>query len=321
MIIRFILHHLQLLDAAMLLLPVLVMLTGWWISRRRRRLGLVTILIGLICGLGWAYGRYVGSQQLVVRQQVFCSPDLPAAFDGYRIVQFSDAHVGSMTEGYLRRAIDSINAQHADLIVFTGDLQNVSVNEVYERQDLLSQLKAPDGVMAVLGNHDYAMYMDQNDPFAIAEQLGHTDAVFSDMGWHLLRNGHYKLERDSARIIIAGMENDGEGRFPHLGNHNQALFGISRDEFIIMLEHDPTSWRRRILPHTHCQLTLSGHTHGGQLTLLGWSPARLIYHEYGGMYYAGDRALNVSRGLGGAIPFRLWCPGEINVITLKRIED
>ncbi len=317
MIVRFILHHLQLLDVLLLLIPLLIMIIGLWTGRRRRRLGIVIALLGLISGLGWAYGRYVGSQQLTVRQLEFASPDLPTAFDGYRIVHFSDVHVGSMTDDYLSRAIDSINAQHTDLIVFTGDLQNVSVNEAYDHQEALSRLKAPDGVMAVLGNHDYAMYMDQSDPFAVAEQLGHTDAIYSDMRWQLLRNEHRTLQRDSDRIFIAGMENDGEGRFPQLGNHNQALFGISRNEFVIMLEHDPSSWRRRILPHTHCQLTLSGHTHGGQFNLLGWSPARLRYREYGGLYHAGDRALYVTRGLGGAVPFRLWCPGEITVITLR----
>lgn len=317
MIVRFILHHLQLLDVLMLLLPLLLILVGWRVGRRRRWLGVLIALVGLLWGLGWAEGRYVGSRQLVVRYATFASPDLPAAFDGYRIVQFSDAHVGSVDDAFLQRAVDSINALHPDLIVFTGDLQNCIVSEVYDHQDVLARLKAPDGVMAVLGNHDYAMYMNQSDPYAIAEQLGHTDAVYGDLGWHLLRNSHKRIERDSAHIVIAGMENDGEGRFPQLGDHNMALYGVSRDEFVVMLEHDPTSWRRRILPRTHCQLTLSGHTHGGQLNILGWSPARLRYREHSGLYQAGDRALYVSRGLGGAIPFRLWCPGEVNVITLK----
>ena len=114
------------------------------------------------------------------------------------------------------------------------------------------------------------------------------------------------------------MANDGDGRFPQLGNHNQALWGISRDEFVVMLEHDPSSWRRRILPHTHVQLTLSGHTHGGQINILGWSPARLRCRECQGLYQGGGRALYVSRGIGGVVPFRLNCPAEITVITLRK---
>jgi hypothetical protein len=85
-----------------------------------------------------------------------------------------------------------------------------------------------------------------------------------------------------------------------------------------MLEHDPTSWHRKILPHSHCQLTLSGHTHGGQFSLFGLSPAQFRYREYGGMYYAGERAMNVSTGVGGVVPFRFGVSPEIVVITLKK---
>ena len=85
-----------------------------------------------------------------------------------------------------------------------------------------------------------------------------------------------------------------------------------------MLQHDPTSWRRKILPQSGAQLTLSGHTHAMQFCLFGWSPSSLIYSEWGGMFYEGNRAINVSTGLGGFIPFRFGVPGEIVVITLKR---
>jgi hypothetical protein len=113
------------------------------------------------------------------------------------------------------------------------------------------------------------------------------------------------------------MENDGEGRFPQLGDIAQTLRRLKRQSFVIMLEHDPTAWKRKILPHSHAQLTLSGHTHGGQFNLFGWSPASLKYREYDGLYRAGDRMLYVTKGLGGVIPFRFGTPGEIVVITLK----
>ena len=138
------------------------------------------------------------------------------------------------------------------------------------------------------------------------------------MGWHLLNNSHYRIRRDSAAIYIAGMENDGEGRFPQLGDIRLALSGLNRQSCVIMLEHDRTSWRRRILPHSHCQLTLSGHTHGGQFSLFGLSPVMVNYSESAGMYYAGDRALYVSTGVGGVVPFRVGVKPEIVVITLKK---
>ena len=100
---------------------------------------------------------------------------------------------------------------------------------------------------------------------------------------------HRRIRRDSASIVIAGMENDGErgGRFPQKGVLNSALYGVNRSEFVVMLEHDPTAWRRKILPHSHVQLTLSGHTHGGQISVLGLSAASFMYKEPGGMYYVG----------------------------------
>ena len=126
------------------------------------------------------------------------------------------------------------------------------------------------------------------------------------------------LRRGNDSIFIAGMENDGEGRFPQLGNIKDALEGVPYSSFLLMVEHDPTSWRRKILPGSHAQLTLSGHTHGGQMSLLGLSPAMFVYKEHHGFYYAGDRALYVTKGLGGVVPFRLGCSGEIVVFTLKK---
>ena len=322
MIIRFIVHHPYVVDAVCLLLPLLIVWLGWRLSRRRKLLGYVCCLVGLVTLLTYAYGRYVGASQLEVRRVEFASADLPDAFDGYRIVQFSDAHVGSFIGGredYLQRAVDSINAQKADAVVFTGDLQNISYDEIEPFKALLGSIQSRDGIYSVLGNHDYAEYIGPtDDPAVIDRQLGGSVGIHHDMGWRLLRNGWHRVRRDSACIYIAGMENDGEGRFPQLGNHNTALRGISRRDFVVMLEHDPSSWRRRILPHTHVQLTLSGHTHGGQMSLFGWSPACLRYKEYDGLYYMGPRAINVSRGIGGVLPFRLGAPGEIVVITLLK---
>jgi predicted MPP superfamily phosphohydrolase len=141
------------------------------------------------------------------------------------------------------------------------------------------------------------------------------------MGWKLLNNSRILVERDSQRIVIAGMENDGEGRFPQLGNVNRALWGVSRDDFVVMLEHDPTSWRRKILPHSHTQLTLSGHTHGGQFSILGWSPASLAFHETYGLYKLNGRYLYVTSGLSGVVPFRFGIPAEIAVITLRKSKN
>ena len=266
------------------------------------------------------YGAFVGIRQLEVRHVEFASEDLPAAFDGYRIVQFGDAHVGALTgwrQQVLQRAVDSINAQHGDMIVFTGDLQNKLPNEIELHRQTLSRLNAKDGVYSVLGNHDYSMYIDC-DSCQWEQNKKETIAQEEKAGWKVLLNSHDIIRRGNDSIVIAGMENDGEGRFPQLGEITRTLHNISPQSFVVMLEHTPTAWRRKILPQSHCQLTLSGHTHGGQFALSGHSPAAFHYSENGGMYYVDNRAINVSTGLGGVIPVRFGVPPEIVVITLRK---
>ena len=300
------------------LLTVVGLLVCWRTRHRWLRVSLLLAL--LLCWYVLLYGTFVGPRQLTVRQVEFVSDELPAAFDGYRIVQFSDVHIGSFTgwrEPLLARAIDSINAQNADLIVFTGDLQNKYPDEIEKHTKQLSRLKSKDGICSVLGNHDYPEYSDRDD-FHRSIDIARTCGAEDDLGWFLLNNTYHRFRRNGEAIYIAGMENDGEGRFPQLGRLSSALIGLNRSTFVIMLEHDPSSWQRKILPHSHCQLTLSGHTHGGQFSLFGWSPAMFRYRQWFGMYYAGKRALNVSSGLGGVVPFRFGSSPEIVVITLKK---
>jgi len=278
-----------------------------------------TIIIWVLTGYGFLFG----FQQFEVRHVEFASADLPEAFDGYRIVHFSDAHVGSMTgsrQWMLQRAIDSINAQHADAIVFTGDMQNIWPDELPQQASYFRQLKAKDGVFAVLGNHDYAVYQDC-DEAEKTTNCGKTVKALCDMGFDLLLNEHRIVRHDSDSIVIAGMENWGtKKRMPRKGDVIKTLTGItiSPSPFIVMLQHDPSCWREKILPECNAQLTLSGHTHGGQISLFGWSPVAMSYSEWGGMTYEGARAIFVSTGLGALIPFRFGIPGEIVVITLKK---
>jgi len=267
----------------------------------------------------WGFTR--GFSKFEVQHYTFASPDLPAAFDGYKIVQWSDAHVGTYTgrrKDILQQAIDSINAQNADAIMFTGDLMNIRPDELYQHIDALSSLKAPDGVFSVLGNHDYSVYIEASDAEKVANEREMVTRQKS-FGWNLLMNEHRTIVRDNDSIVIAGEENDGRGkRRPAKGDIARTLEGVDTNAFIVMLQHDPTAWRRDILPNSNAQLTLSGHTHGGQAKIFGWSPTSLTYKEWGGWYYEGKRALHVSTGLGGLIPFRFGQPGEICVITLKR---
>ncbi|MCR5712384.1 MAG: metallophosphoesterase, partial [Prevotella sp.] len=238
----------------------------------------VGISLSLIIILFAFYGMFVGYQQLEVRQVEYRSKDLPAAFDGYRIVMFSDAHVGTMTgnrQWLMERAVNSMLALSPDMIVFAGDLQNVYPDEIVEHLPQLSRLKAPDGVFSVLGNHDYAIY-EPDDSLTKEANAKKTQALERQAGWTLLMNEHRVIHRGSDSIIIAGMENWGTvKRMPRKGDVAKTLAGlnlpssVTNNPFILMLQHDPTAWRELILPQCHAQLTLSGHTHGGQANVFG----------------------------------------------------
>lgn len=280
-------------------------------------------LVGLVLASGAvaavAYGGTFGFRKLNIKHEEYASADLPKAFDGYRIVQFSDAHVGTYGKRYaevLERAVDSINAQGADMVVFTGDLQNMEPKELYPVLKTLGRIRAKDGVYSVLGNHDYSGYINADAAVKAANEREMV-SLQRQMGWDLLMNEHRIIRRGADSIVVAGMENDGRPPHPHKGDIGKTLAGVGKGAFVLMLEHDPSAWRNTILPGSNAQLTLSGHTHAGQVKVFGWSPAAISYKEWDGMYYEGSRALYVSAGVGGFIPFRLGASNEIVVITLK----
>ena len=262
------------------------------------------------------YGFFIGPRRFTVRQEEFASKELPKSFDGYRIVQFTDAHVGSLPVSLLRKAVDSINAQKPDMIVFTGDLQNMQPDELDAVMPILSQLKANDGVLSVLGNHDYSFYMNADYATAALNEAKMKQKQH-EMGWHLLLNENVNVKRNGERIYFAGMENESLKPEQTRSDLQKTMAGIPKDAFVVMLQHEPTAWRRTILPKTEAQVTLSGHTHGGQLQLFGWSPACMKYDEFAGHYQENKRALLVSTGLGGLVPFRFGVTPEIVVITLR----
>ena len=303
----------------LVVVPLLFALLCRWLAPRKR--WRLWALVGTLLIWGAVlYGYYVGFEELRIRNIEYASSDLPASFDGYRIVQFSDAHVGTYgtdRQWLLQRAVDSINALKPDVIVFTGDLENLHPDELRPQLSVLRQLHAKDGVFSVLGNHDYPTYLDCDDTTK-SLLVSFTKQYERQMGWRLLLNEHQTIRRNSDSIVIAGMENWGTlKRMPRKGDVKKTMEGVDKSAFVLMLQHDPTAWRQKILPECHAQLTLSGHTHGGQVSLFGWSPASLTYEEWGGLYQEGSRALYVSTGLGSLIPFRLNLPGEIVVITLK----
>ena len=277
--------------------------------------------VGLVLVLAELYilfhGTMVGTDRLNVRQVTIEFDDLPKAFDGYRIAQFTDVHLGSMKDELMLRAVTAIDDMRPDLIVFTGDIQNMGPDELPRFAQTLKRLKARDGVMSVLGNHDYSRYVNVSPEEALRNERMTRDFETS-VGWQLLLNDNRIVRRGSDSIVIAGGENDGRPPFPAKADLKKAMRGIHAKSFVVMLQHYPSAWRRHILPQTNAQLTLSGHTHGGQISLFGLRPTELVGKEDDGLYVEGKRKLFVSTGLGGFVPFRFYMNPEVVEITLKK---
>lgn len=294
---------------------------GQWHRQRchgRRNWGHPVALVLVVgCWYVLAYGATAGLRRLEVRHVDVYFDSLPAAFDGYRILHFSDAHVGSYTgwrAPILLRTLDSIRAQHPDLIAFTGDLQNIQPGELHAFRHALGALRAPDGVVSVLGNHDYAEYIDR-DSTTEAANCRETIALQRQWGWRLLLNEHLSLHRGADSIVVAGEENLEK---PDRADFAKTMQGIAPGAFTVLLQHNPKAWDRYIRPSHRVQLTLSGHVHGGQVALFGLRPSSLKYRQDHGLYRAEGAALHVSAGMGALIPFRFGVPPEISVITLHR---
>ena len=277
--------------------------------------------IGLVLVLGELYvlftGTMAGPDHLRVRRVTIEAAGLPRAFDGYRIVQFSDIHLGSMRAELLERAVTEMNSLHPDLIAFTGDIQNMRPQELTRYAPILARLHAEDGIYSVLGNHDYTQYVPKLSEEQKRQNEGMTRDFQTSLDWNLLLNDRRILRRGQDSIVIAGEENDGRPPVPQKADIRRTLRGIAPSSFVVMLQHDPSAWRRSILPQSHVQLTLSGHTHGGQMSLFGLRPTELTGTEDDGLYREGDRALYVSTGLGGFVPFRFHMDPEVVEITLK----
>lgn len=257
--------------------------------------------------------------------------NLPSALEGLRIVQLSDIHLGSwLSAKPLQKAVDQVNALSPDIIVFTGDIVNYSSSEIRGFEKVLAQLKAPLGIYAILGNHDYGDYVSWNSPEAKEENLRQLIGFYDSLGWNLLRNSSARIEKEGGSVLIAGVENwSATARFRRYGDMEKTTSGVTYGDVNLLLSHDPTHWETEVSrDYPAFDLTLSGHTHGMQMGIeafgLKWSPARYLYDNWAGLTSVnvpGNRKsyLYVNRGLGHiAYPGRVGILPEITLITLKK---
>ena len=266
------------------------------------------------------YGSFIGRTQFDVKEVTYSSSKLPSSFDGYRIVQLSDIHIGSWqgNASAIQNLVNLVNEQHPDLIAFTGDLVNHRAIELNEFQHILAGLNAKDGVYSILGNHDYGPYFRWKNKQEQDDNLSDLQQRQAAMGWKLLNNSHTILIQGNDSIALIGVENEGEPPFSQYADLPKAMQG-TEGMFQILLSHNPTHWRREVLPESDIDLMLAGHTHAMQLKLGNYSPSSYIYPEWSGMYLEGTRGLYVNVGIGYVgLPFRFGAWPEITVLTLRR---
>lgn len=260
-----------------------------------------------------------------VKRQQLAFDNLPASFRGLRIVHISDIHSGSfMNKKAVAKGVEMIMKEKADLILFTGDLVNDRATEMQEYMDVFNKLKAPMGVYATLGNHDYGDYVQWPHNGVSKEQnLEDLKKVHAALGWRLLMNEHVVLEKNNEQVALLGIENwSAKARFPKHGRMDLAYAGTEKYPFKILMSHDPSHWHAEVREkYPDVDLVLSGHTHGMQFGVeipgFKWSPVQYMYKEWAGLYEDGKQKLYVNRGYGFiGYPGRVGILPEITVIEL-----
>ena len=299
-----------------------------FLQSRRKFVSQIGLGIAAIPFLSLIYGMTIGKYNYkVIKQRIFF-PDLPDAFDGFTITQISDVHSGSFDNfEKINYAIDLINEQNSDMILFTGDIVNTHANEMHPWIDTFNRIKKHEyGKYSVLGNHDYGEYITWPSQVAKDENFQAIKNLYGQIGFTLLLNEHTFIQKGDDKIALVGVENWGHN-FKQAGDLSKAAQHLKKEDFKIVMSHDPSHWDH-VVQHDerHFQLTLSGHTHGMQLGIeipgyFKWSLAQYVYKQWAGLYENLGRYVYVNRGFGfHAYPGRVGIMPEITVIQLKKGE-
>ncbi|WP_299115735.1 metallophosphoesterase [uncultured Winogradskyella sp.] len=293
---------------------------------RRKFISQIALGLAAIPFASVIYGMYKGKYNFKVLKYTLHFEDLPEAFNGYKLTQISDVHSGSFDNiKKVEYAIDLINEQQSDVILFTGDMVNNKATELEPYVEVFKKLKANDGLFSVLGNHDYGDYIRWNTEEDKRQNLEDLKKLQKDIGFDLLLNENRFIEREGQRLAIIGVENWGKGGFKKAGDLKRASEKVNKDDFKILMSHDPSHWDAEVVNDAyHYHLTLSGHTHGMQFGIeipgwIKWSPVKWRYKQWAGIYEALGQYINVNRGFGYlAFPGRVGIWPEITVIELKK---
>ena len=299
-----------------------------FLPERRRFVSQVALGVAAIPFASFLYGITIGKYNYKVIKQTLFFPDLPDAFDGTTITHISDVHSGSFDDAEkIQYAIDLINEQNSDMVLFTGDIVNTHATEMDPWIDTFKGIHNPKfGKYSILGNHDYGEYVDWKSQTAKQANFEEIKAIHNKIDFKLLLNEHVKIKKDNQELAIVGVENWGR-KFGERGDLNLASKGLTKEDFKIVMSHDPSHWDEKIQhDDNHYHLTLSGHTHGFQFGIeipgwIKWSPVQYVYKQWAGLYENAGRYIYVNRGFGfHAYPGRVGIMPEITVIELKKGE-
>ena len=300
-----------------------------FLPERRRFVSQIALGVAAIPFASFLYGITIGKYNFKVIKQTLFFPDLPDAFDGTTITHISDVHSGSFDDAEkIQYAIDLINEQNSDMVLFTGDIVNTHATEMDPWIDTFKGIHNPKfGKFSILGNHDYGEYLDWKSQAEKKANFEGIKAIHDKIDFKLLLNEHVKIKKDNQELAIVGVENWGR-KFGERGDLNLAAQGLNKEDFKIVLSHDPSHWDEKIQhDDNHYHLTLSGHTHGFQFGIeipgwVKWSPVQYVYKQWAGLYENTGRYIYVNRGFGfHAYPGRVGIMPEITVIELKKGEN
>jgi predicted MPP superfamily phosphohydrolase len=274
-----------------------------------RRAGTVVPGAAALAGVGGVMGAQTG---FTIKRETVRLRNLPPALDGFRIGQLTDVHVGAfVSPGDVRRAVEALDEEHVDLQVMTGDLLDdmALADETFEA---LGQCQAPHGMFAIYGNHEHWRGVSQF-------RRRYHQLAESGRSVRLLVDESSRIVHKGAPVRIVGVD------YPFSVTHSRdvsmeesaglAFKGVEPEETIICLSHHPEFFP--FASKRGARLTLSGHTHGGQVAILGVPVFSFVFRHILGRYRDGENHLYVSGGTGHWLPFRVGVPAEVTVLTLR----
>ena len=285
------------------------------------------LLVGGTFFTSLLWGMAKTAYNILINKEIIQLRNLPKPFNGIKIIQISDLHLGSFAStDPVENMVKKINDLDADIVFFTGDLVNDRSKEATKYIEILKKIKSKHGVFSTLGNHDYGDYVQWSSPAEKEKNLQDLKNIHFKIGWKLLLNENVILEKEGEKIAIIGVENWGHKlHFPKYGDIEKALKGTENAPIKLLLSHDPSHWDYEISKkYNQIDLTFAGHTHGFQFGIeipalkIKWSPSQYIYPHWAGLYKNENQYLYVNRGMGFLGYYgRVGIRPEITVIELQ----